>query len=676
MSEQPQDGLSERIQSAENANVPPNNIWRSDNYHMLKSSDTRLLYLKVDKMGHIHGSLRIVPIAETHVEYIAISYCWETGSQPQIIQIDGHQMQISGNLYCALKHLHKIDNRPVWADAICINQSDDDEKAKQVGRMGEIYSKATWTAVWLGEEAHDSTKVMEMLSQDPRVYSEALLLLKIAVHDPGSQDSAITSFFNRPYWKRTWVIQEIALSQHPYLLCENAPKVDWEYLRTIVLRTNSVSTVQTGWLNDIHDLLTIRGEFRQSNSRRDFLQLLLHTRNALATLLRDKVYALLGIACDGDYFIDEPSYARSNDGRLLVSDNDVCRGIVETFIRRTSSLDIILFGSSVDVTNSLSTWCAEFLNVAAKPLSQDLVDYISNSLANEGPTWKTTQSSRVSNPLNVLRPKELHIEARGFQLGTIYSQGVKSVFDKDEQFPVIESSNRDIMRLKDKIKVNSFLQLLIIFCPKYNFYSLNPLTLRSLFQNLYFVSKFTGNWHLLVTQNLDMQLFGKSLRDLLNEVWSLDFNREQVRRAGVNSLVIPSPLRDNSPIDADNLKVKQPNMAYDRDELEVRDSMMELLYRTEREKLRLTSMYSIDNCWLGFGPVDARPGDHVFLLEGCSLPIVLRAVEGLEQDNFTNNWDMLMSRRYRIIGHAYIEGVMFGEEWQRRESQLYNIPIF
>ena len=40
--------------------------------------------------------------------------------------------------------------RPIWIDAVCINQNDDLEKSGQIPLMGEIYSKAAEVLVWLG----------------------------------------------------------------------------------------------------------------------------------------------------------------------------------------------------------------------------------------------------------------------------------------------------------------------------------------------------------------------------------------------------------------------------------------------------------------------------------------------------------------------------------------------
>lgn len=40
----------------------------------------------------------------------------------------------------------------LWVDAICIDQSNDEERASQVSRMGRIYSSASETVAWLGKD--------------------------------------------------------------------------------------------------------------------------------------------------------------------------------------------------------------------------------------------------------------------------------------------------------------------------------------------------------------------------------------------------------------------------------------------------------------------------------------------------------------------------------------------
>lgn len=46
----------------------------------------------------------------------------------------------------------------LWADAICINQDDVQEKGHQVNMMGKIYTKAIGVIVWLGQDYEGHAK--------------------------------------------------------------------------------------------------------------------------------------------------------------------------------------------------------------------------------------------------------------------------------------------------------------------------------------------------------------------------------------------------------------------------------------------------------------------------------------------------------------------------------------
>lgn len=52
------------------------------------------------------------------------------------------------------------DSLKLWADAICINQADAEEKRSQVEIMRDIYVSAHQTWVWLGLPAADSDEAM------------------------------------------------------------------------------------------------------------------------------------------------------------------------------------------------------------------------------------------------------------------------------------------------------------------------------------------------------------------------------------------------------------------------------------------------------------------------------------------------------------------------------------
>jgi hypothetical protein len=103
------------------------------------------------------------------VQYEALSYLWgeEVDENRTIYVYDMSseqdrttsdmqmtELSIRSNLFEALQHLRKEDiERRLWIDAICINQEDTDERAREVQRMARIYGLAQRTVVWLGSEA-------------------------------------------------------------------------------------------------------------------------------------------------------------------------------------------------------------------------------------------------------------------------------------------------------------------------------------------------------------------------------------------------------------------------------------------------------------------------------------------------------------------------------------------
>ncbi|KAE9371102.1 HET-domain-containing protein [Stipitochalara longipes BDJ] len=95
-------------------------------------------------------------LAAHHLEnippYEALSYTWGNPEKAHTISMNGHPFGITENVYTFLKrYRHETESRTLWIDGICINQSDDEEKTAQVKMMGDIYSAASRTVVWLGD---------------------------------------------------------------------------------------------------------------------------------------------------------------------------------------------------------------------------------------------------------------------------------------------------------------------------------------------------------------------------------------------------------------------------------------------------------------------------------------------------------------------------------------------
>ncbi|KAF2995165.1 hypothetical protein E8E14_001903 [Neopestalotiopsis sp. 37M] len=72
----------------------------------------------------------------------ALSYVWGDGRDTVEINVDGKTANVTRNLGTALRRLRGSTPRVLWVDALCINQSDIDEKNNQVPLMSELYTKS------------------------------------------------------------------------------------------------------------------------------------------------------------------------------------------------------------------------------------------------------------------------------------------------------------------------------------------------------------------------------------------------------------------------------------------------------------------------------------------------------------------------------------------------------
>lgn len=83
--------------------------------------------------------------------YIALSYVWGDQGITRPIFVEGRPVEIRRSLFSALQALRlERESRIIWADAICINQEDEDERAEQVALMGGIFRLCTDCIIWLG----------------------------------------------------------------------------------------------------------------------------------------------------------------------------------------------------------------------------------------------------------------------------------------------------------------------------------------------------------------------------------------------------------------------------------------------------------------------------------------------------------------------------------------------
>lgn len=99
----------------------------------------------------ISGRLHVATLSDRPT-YTALSYVWGEPSKTFDIQLDSGVMGATSNLAAALRSLRDRNQiKPLWIDAICINQDDLSEKAVQVDLMGSVYANGSEVVIWLGE---------------------------------------------------------------------------------------------------------------------------------------------------------------------------------------------------------------------------------------------------------------------------------------------------------------------------------------------------------------------------------------------------------------------------------------------------------------------------------------------------------------------------------------------
>jgi len=88
-----------------------------------------------------------------------MSYVWGDQELRAEITIGSRKVNMLISLHRALRRVrHASEPRILWADSLCINQSNLMERIHQVSIMGTIYKKAEGVLIWLGEDADGNNK--------------------------------------------------------------------------------------------------------------------------------------------------------------------------------------------------------------------------------------------------------------------------------------------------------------------------------------------------------------------------------------------------------------------------------------------------------------------------------------------------------------------------------------
>jgi hypothetical protein len=318
--------------------------------------------------------LQTAPISAT--EYHTVSYVWGTEIKDHTITCDGYAVKITANLATVLRRV-RLPDRPLsaWADGICINQEDKEEKGHQVALMGKIYRSAVGVFVHIGSDDNGhGPAVCSLLDEVDNMVQSTCKEIDMTWDSfpyPGDDDALLNDtrwnslyqLLSQSWFDRGWVVQEAALAAQGEVMWGqssfNWEKLMWTY--TWLLQRGAKIFYATGFskiLIEIHTDNYLEGH--KDLGRAFFDEDSFGTPSILRTLnsardlelkdQRDRIYAFLDLPHNGAHRITmRPDY--------FAPYLETYRQFAVEYIRSTKSSELLEYVCHDDTpTSNVPSW--------------------------------------------------------------------------------------------------------------------------------------------------------------------------------------------------------------------------------------------------------------------------------------------------------------------------------
>jgi hypothetical protein len=594
------------------------------------------------KLDHqIHCNLRTISL-DDNPYYEALSYCWGNPTFNYSIICNGSNLKITTSLHGALQRLrHPTLSRWLWVDAICINQSSQalDERTAQVGIMRDIYENAQQVNIWLGEAENHSYHAMYIIKQlarhsatleewnpqdcwsDEKLQQVGLYFGNYAGH-MDKEWTAVQPLFDRPWFRRIWTVQEVAVARYTMVMC-GPEEMPWtEMIRGLEVGVSSRLLYSKRALNpdtlDFFDpahaaQLSHWEKLQQSSKYSGYnldslLDYLLWFRAREATNPLDKVYALLGLV-KNDTLAKAivPHYASAVEG--------VYNTVTRKFLEAAGKLDILSTPRGKSKSQSLlPSWVVDWSDSSISTMSligQYRFNYSATRLSRA--TVKFTHDNRI-----------LHL--KGQVVDTVSC--VASVLQKSHAFyaPPAESWSRTIRQFSSTLENLSHNQKVLI------------------------------EWETLALDT-DSKSYhtGESMADVFHETLYAGLPPKYNMKAACEDWR-GNALPSNMVKQVDS--TRHPWLFKGAVWLQVFQDAA-----SKAEKRQYTTMAygrrigRTSRGYLALLPADTVVGDSVVLCEGGQTPLILRP----------------NGRNFELVGDSYVHGMMKGELFRPLESKTLSI---
>ena len=314
--------------------------------HHALSGDSfiRLLILKAATSTEAELHCELVEVDQpVAAEYEALSYVWGKDEFPNVLHLPTGYLMITDNLASALRRLRLTDkSRTLWVDAVCINQSNNAEKERQVAQMANIYQNATNVVAWLGETtgtSFDKDAIINLsehaqeisLRSPTNENREVLRKWFYGNSERGKWTMDVSnivkganfpSIYESAWFTRMWIVQEALLASHLtlYFASDTLDWVDFEKVMILIHTVNATIKLpipsQNSFIKYAWSLVEVRNHWRRLsegnlNQASEVAYYMNQLRRRSCKDDRDRVFALRGLLRDESNLIIQPDYSKS-----------------------------------------------------------------------------------------------------------------------------------------------------------------------------------------------------------------------------------------------------------------------------------------------------------------------------------------------------------------------------
>ena len=635
----------------------------------------------------------IIRDVKDHPHYDCLSYTWgnplakchgreayteldeepDWRSRTHHIVCDGGYLPITRSLRDALWGLTQSPAKNklfrIWIDAVCIDQDNVLERSKQVLFMHDIYRLAQSVIVWLGPQTRSlylAIQAMEALSsvsedqfasmQDytfTQQFPYGLLAIPLIKSEAWE---ACMEFFARSWFGRAWIFQEAVLARQIQVICGRS-ELPW----AMIAHMSSFLTA-SGWgswisLNRNREPNAVYSAIYIAKSRtaghrgsRDprtegFLSLyqtcdlILHHGRLLfqASDPRDMVYAALGCSYRQIQEYVSPNYAKSIAEVYTECSWAILRCIPNLWLM--SAVE----DASIRKTEHIPSWVPDFsVPLIPTPLHTLLEDSATKYRASG--TW-----TRI---IHIPQSIDLALTISGAQFKCIVDVG-----ETYENLLTAKAQYTSLDRLIPKLRYpertgESNIEALWRTLIGDNLQGQFPA--RAQASTLF---RMWISWQVAYLLHVD----GGSANTMLDLVLPSGYQGEMIaqkklhRRATENTLKMFDVLKREDITDIlpppEEIRDCEPKVsAFLRDPtVTFPDHSRARIYQLQMSKvLRGRRVIRAEDGYLGLAPRSTQPGDEIWIFPGSFVPLVLRKVD-------------LSRRQYRLVGEAYVHGIMRGE---------------